>query len=83
MNSHYALDKANAKLLGVCAGFARWVDVDVTLTRATLVLLTLFLGPVALLAYLVTATCSSSYSAKAGAEGRPEGANPPQRRPRR
>jgi len=55
MNSPYALDKGNAKLLGVCAGFARWADVDLTLTRATLILLTLFLGPVALLAYVVTA----------------------------
>ncbi len=55
MNSPYTLDKGNAKLLGVCAGFARWADVDPTLTRATLVLLTLFVGPLALLAYFVTA----------------------------
>jgi len=59
MNSHYALDKGNAKLLGVCAGFARWADVDRTLTRATLVLLTLFIGPVALLGYLLTALVAS------------------------
>ncbi len=55
MNSHYALDKGNAKLLGVCAGFARWADVDPTLTRVTLALATMFLGPIAILAYLVTA----------------------------
>jgi phage shock protein C len=55
MNSHYALDKGNAKLLGVCAGFARWMDVDPTLTRVTLVLLTLVIGPIALLAYMLTA----------------------------
>jgi phage shock protein C len=55
MNSPYALDKSNAKLLGVCAGFARWADVDPTLTRATLVLLTMFIGPLALLAYVLTA----------------------------
>jgi phage shock protein C len=54
MNSHYALDKGNAKLMGVCAGFARWADVDPTLTRLTMVLLAIFLGPVALAAYLVT-----------------------------
>jgi phage shock protein C len=59
MNSPYALDKRNAKLLGVCAGFARWADVDPTLTRATLVLLTLFIGPIALLAYLLTALAAS------------------------
>ncbi len=54
MNSRYALDRTNAKLMGVCAGFARWADVDPTLARVTAVLLALFLGPVAILAYLVT-----------------------------
>jgi phage shock protein C len=60
MNSPYALDKGNAKLLGVCAGFARWADVDPTLTRVTLLLLTLFVGPLALLAYLVTALIANN-----------------------
>jgi phage shock protein C len=60
MNSPYTLDKSNAKLLGVCAGFARWADVDPTLTRATLVLLTLFVGPLALLAYVVTALIANT-----------------------
>lgn len=60
MNSPYALDKGNAKLLGVCAGFARWADVDPTLTRATLVLLAIFVGPVALLAYVVTALVANN-----------------------
>lgn len=60
MNGNYALDKGNAKLMGVCSGFARWTEVDPTLTRLTLVLLTLFLGPVAILAYLVTAMVASS-----------------------
>ncbi len=60
MNSRYALDKGNAKLLGVCAGFARWADVDLLLSRVTLVLLTLFLGPIALAAYIVTALVANS-----------------------
>lgn len=60
MNSHYALDKSNSKLLGVCAGFARWMDVDPTLTRVTMVLLTLVLGPIALLAYVVTALVANN-----------------------
>jgi phage shock protein C len=59
MNGHYTLDKGNAKMMGVCAGFARWADVDPTLTRLTLVLLTLFLGPITILAYLVAATVAS------------------------
>ena len=60
MNSPYALDKGNAKLLGVCAGFARWADVDLTLARVTMVLLAVVLGPVALLAYIVTALVAAN-----------------------
>lgn len=60
MNAPYVLDKGNAKLLGVCAGFARWVDVDPTLARVTLVLITLFVGPLAILAYLLTALIASN-----------------------
>ena len=55
MNTPYALDKGNAKLLGVCAGFARWADLDPTLIRATLVLMALFLTPIVLVAYLLVA----------------------------
>ncbi|MDP8912175.1 MAG: PspC domain-containing protein [Pseudomonadota bacterium] len=61
MNSHYALDKSNAKLLGVCAGFARWADVDPTLTRATMVLMTLFLSPIVLVAYLLIALIANDH----------------------
>ncbi|WP_324748879.1 PspC domain-containing protein [Sphingomonas sp. LY54] len=55
MNSRYALDKSNAKMLGVCAGLARWMDVDPLLVRVTMVLLTVFVSPVAIPAYLLTA----------------------------
>ena len=54
MNGTFTLDKGNARLMGVCAGFSRWADVDPTLARVTLVLMTLFLGPVAILAYILT-----------------------------
>ncbi len=60
MNGHCALDKANAKLMGVCAGFARWADTDPSVTRLTMVLLVLVLGPAAILAYLVTALVDNS-----------------------
>lgn len=53
MHGRYALDKSNAKLMGVCAGFARWADVDPLLVRVTLVLATFFLGPFTILAYLL------------------------------
>ncbi len=56
MNSRYALDKSNAKMLGVCAGLARTTGWDPLLVRLGTVLLTIFLlGPVAILLYLVTA----------------------------
>ena len=56
MNSRYALDRPNGKLLGVCAGLARSTGWDPTLIRIATVLATLFvLGPVAVVAYLATA----------------------------
>lgn len=54
MSARYALDKSNAKWMGVCSGIARSTNVDVTLIRVALVLLTLFaLGPVSIAAYLI------------------------------
>lgn len=56
MTSRYALDKSNAKLLGVCAGLARSTGWDPTMIRLGAVLSTLLLlGPIALVAYLATA----------------------------
>ena len=61
MNSLYALDRSNGKILGVCAGLARSTGWDPTLIRLGTVALTLFaLGPVALLIYLVTALVAES-----------------------
>lgn len=56
MNNGYALDRSNAKLLGVCAGLARTTGWDALAIRLGVVLATiLFLGPVAILAYVLTA----------------------------
>jgi phage shock protein C len=60
MTSRYALDKSNAKLMGVCAGFARYGDVDPTLVRVTMVLAALMLGPVAIAAYVLTGLVANS-----------------------
>ncbi len=61
MNSHYALDRTNGKVLGVCAGLARTTGWDVTIVRIGLVLATLFLlGPVAILGYLLTALVAAA-----------------------
>jgi phage shock protein PspC (stress-responsive transcriptional regulator) len=45
------LDKANKKIAGVCAGFARYLDCDVTLIRVVWLVVMLIAG-VGLLAYL-------------------------------
>ena len=56
MNSRYALDKQEAKLLGVCSGLARTTGWDPTLVRVGAVLATfLLLGPFAVLLYIVVA----------------------------
>jgi phage shock protein C len=61
MNSRYALDKSEAKMLGVCAGLARTTGWDPTLVRLGAVLATLLLlGPLAILLYLVTALVAES-----------------------
>lgn len=55
MNS-YALDKSNAKLLGVCAGLSRSTGWDPLAIRVGAIAATLLLlGPVALVLYFVTA----------------------------
>ena len=54
--SSYALDKSNAKLLGVCAGLARSTGWDPLFVRlGALAATLLLLGPVAIVLYLATA----------------------------
>jgi len=61
MTTDYALDKSNAKLLGVCAGLARSTGWDPLLVRLGTVMLTLcLLGPVMLAVYIVTAFVAES-----------------------
>lgn len=50
----YALDKGNARLLGVCAGLSRSTGWDPLAVRLCAVAATLVLGPVAPILYLVT-----------------------------
>ena len=61
MNSRYALDKQEAKILGVCAGLARSTGWDPLIIRLGAVALTLFaLGPLMLLDYIVVAFAAES-----------------------
>ena len=54
MTRRYTLDRANSKMMGVCAGIARSFDVDVTIVRIAAVASLFVLGPVAVALYLVT-----------------------------
>lgn len=54
MNSSYALDKSNARLLGVCAGLSRSTGWDPLLIRVGAVAATLILGPLAPILYVAT-----------------------------
>jgi phage shock protein C len=53
MDGPFTLDKANGKLMGVCAGFARWADLDLLLVRLGFVATAIYLFPVMILAYLI------------------------------
>lgn len=53
MNGPFTLDKANGKMMGVCAGLADRTGADPTLIRLAAVLSLFVLGPVAILLYLV------------------------------
>ena len=52
MNGHFALDKANGKLMGVCAGLARSTGADATLIRLLALVSVLALGGLAIPIYL-------------------------------
>ena len=53
MNGPYLLDKANGKLMGVCAGLANMTGVDPTIVRLLTIVMTLVAGPLVLLFYIV------------------------------
>jgi phage shock protein C len=53
MNGPFTLDKANGKLMGVCAGLAARTGTDATLIRLAALISLFVLGPVAILLYLV------------------------------
>ena len=53
MNGPFTLDRANGKMMGVCAGLADATGTDATLIRLAALLSLFVLGPVAILLYLV------------------------------
>lgn len=51
----FHLDKANAKLAGVCSGLADYTNVDPLIVRIAVVLLTLMISPITIPIYIVAA----------------------------
>ncbi|HYE26702.1 MAG TPA: PspC domain-containing protein [Allosphingosinicella sp.] len=53
MSGPFTLDRANGKMMGVCAGLADATGADATLIRLTAVVSLFVLGPVAILLYVI------------------------------
>jgi phage shock protein C len=54
MSSRFLVNRAQGKVMGVCAGLADYTGFDVTLIRVAVIAATLATGPVAALFYVLT-----------------------------
>lgn len=54
MNGRFIINPSRAKVMGVCAGLADWLNVDVLAVRLGVVVATLITGPLAVLLYILT-----------------------------
>jgi len=54
MNGRFVINSTKGKVMGVCAGLADWMGVDVLVVRLGVVIATLVTGPVAVLLYILT-----------------------------
>lgn len=54
MNGRFVINRSRARVMGVCAGLADWLNIDVLVVRLGVVLATLVTGPVAVLLYILT-----------------------------
>jgi len=54
MNHRFHLNPTKAKVMGVCAGLADWLNIDVLAVRLAVIVATLVTGPIALLLYILT-----------------------------
>ena len=59
MNGRFIINRSHAKVMGVCAGLADWLQVDVLIVRLGVVVATLLTGPVAVLIYILTGWLAS------------------------
>lgn len=54
MNGRFLINRRDAKIMGVAAGLADWLQVDPLFVRLGLVAAVLITGPVAILFYVLT-----------------------------
>jgi phage shock protein C len=54
MNDRFLINRRDAKIMGVGAGLADWLQVDPLIVRLGLVAAVLIAGPVAILFYVLT-----------------------------
>jgi len=59
MNGRFVINRTRAKVMGVCAGLADWMGIDVLVVRLGVVIATLITGPVAVLIYILTGWLAS------------------------
>jgi phage shock protein C len=59
MNGRFLLNRPRGKVMGVCAGLADWLGIDVLIVRLGLIVATLATGPVAVLLYILTGWLAS------------------------
>ena len=59
MNGRFVINRSRAKVMGVCAGLADWLQVDVLIVRLGMVVATLVTGPLAVLLYILTGWLAS------------------------
>ena len=54
MNGRFLLNRTDRKVMGVAAGIADWLGIDVLIVRLALIVATLVTGPVTILLYILT-----------------------------
>ncbi len=59
MNGRFVINRTKGKVMGVCAGIADWLNVDVLVVRLGVVVATLMTGPLAVLLYILTGWLAS------------------------
>jgi phage shock protein C len=59
MNGRFVINRTRGKVMGVCAGLADWLNVDVLAVRLGVIVATLITGPVAVLLYILTGWLAS------------------------